>query len=299
VPAISLILLAEMALSRWAHPFRWAAIALFIFFCARYNAFSQLTRNQFDMAKLSEEAVRTNALWVVGTSCTEDPRVSQAVFQRRMLGCGVTIDLAHAVRDLSEKDSGSILIADHRFDPLLYMQPTLEQHPDWKTDLLAATAPTGSTELSGIINGGNGFFLRRLTKPRAISQSCEVRFGSGWYSLEASSQTNWRRWASDRAELSIETPQAAHIRIEGGLDTIPRPNIVTLRIPGQPDRQIGTPGRFSFEVQAAAGSTLLEMISKAPAVQPYPDTRKIAFGAVNFTVTKVGNSPACALVQGK
>lgn len=286
VPVLGMVLGGELHLSQNAarrKRFFVAAVVGLLLFQARFDEFSRVTGNQFDVARLTKEVSKRHPTSLVALDCTWDVRVAQQITKNAAFPCGVVEDGAAAIKSLAEKqEGGTLLLTSHRADPLNSLAGALQAHPDWKSESVISIPPKGSTEPIGIVNGGNGFFLASVTKSISVQKGCAVEFGPGWNVREGAA--DWWRWTDKGGTVTIISSEPEKINLKGLVISATDANALQRRMDGKPVPSIplnrGT--ELNLDIQMDGPPKELEFLSANAGIKMPPDTRTFAMQIRNW-----------------
>ena len=261
-----------------------SGIIVTIFFFS-FPTFHLATRNQFDMDRLVRLANDKKPLRILGSNCTFDAAAAQLVSHNQLFACPTAGgflegEVEGAMAALANKKApASIFIVDHRDDPEWQLRPSLKQYPALRSILLVGIKPIGSTEMIGNINGGNGFFIRQVTKfePGADTLECKASFLTGWHAREASA-SSWWRWSEGSPTLRVVTNQDLILQWQGTLLSMIWPQKVNILVNGKRVSTWDAKPTINFSVPLQAGENVIQLVGQTPGIRSGTDTRILSFG---------------------
>jgi hypothetical protein len=146
--------------------------AICVIFLARYSYFNGVTSNRYDLAAVDDACRSTAAgeLWELGVTWNYD--LAKLYFPEDYSGCTKVqrmdvFDKKTALAYVADGDGPRVVLVTSQIYHLakIFDQETLERfRGKLKFEVLAELSPLGSTEPIGNINGGNGFYLTKISK---------------------------------------------------------------------------------------------------------------------------------------
>lgn len=281
----------------WLAPI--ASTVLITVFYYSFPQFHQVSRNQFDMPRLVQLVHEKKPLKVVCIGCTFDPMSAQLAARGQLFPLGVVEDgpsdglLEQALKMLEKKPSpASIFVVDHRSDPESTLRAT--KHPSLTSSLLVGVKPIGSTEMTGIVNGGNGFFVRQVTKSDAVPEllDCKASLLKGWHSREANA-SGWWRWSEGLSTLMVVTTQDALLTWKGEFLSMKLPQKLDILVNGRQVFTWDAKQAIDISFPLRSGENLIQLKPRTPGIQSGLDPRVLSFGLKNLTLS-VGNKVQAA-----
>lgn len=278
------------------------ATAVLALFCFGFTEFNNASRNRFDIPLLAQLAHDRKPMRILATGCTFDPLAAQAASHDQLFTSPVINDLtedqAEPAFRLMESNNGpaSIFLVNHRADP--YPLKALALHPALRSRLLVGIQPIGSTELVGIVNGGNGFYVREISKGIAgESVPCQATWLEGWYNRESDSKQNdWWRWSRGDSSLRISTGQAFELTFDGGLMQAFGPQTIDVFVNGVLALTLEAKPALDFSVSLAAGDNLVRLKVRQPGIHLGQDPRMLSFAVRNLVLRpQLRDSAVCEL----
>ncbi len=285
------------AFADWLAPI--ASILLIAVFYYSFPQFHQVSRNQFDMPRLVQLVHEKKPLKVVCIGCTFDPMSAQWATRGQMFPLGVVEvgpaddQLEQALKMLEKKPApASIFVVDHRSDPESTLRAT--KHPSLTSSLLVGVNPIGSTEMMGMVNGGNGFFIRQITKSDAVPDlpGCKASLLKGWHSREANAN-GWWRWSEGVPTLMVVTTQDANLTWKGEFLSIKWPQKLDILVNGKLVSTWDAKQAIDISFPLRSGENLIQLKAQTPGVQSGLDPRVLSFGLKNLTLS-LGNKVEAA-----
>ncbi len=281
----------------WVAPI--ASMILIAVFYYSFPQFHQASRNQFDMPRLVQLVHEKKPLKVVCIGCTFDPMSAQWATRGQLFPLGVVEvgpsddQLEEALKMLEKKPApASIFVVDHRSDPESSLRAT--KHPLLTSSLLVGVNPIGSTEMMGIVNGGNGFFIRQVTKSDTAPEvpGCKASLLKGWHSREANA-SGWWRWSEGLPTLMVVTTQDGDLKWKGEFLSIKWPQKVDMLVNGKQVFTWDAKPAIDISLPLHAGENLIQLKAQTPGIQSGLDPRVLSFGLKNLTLS-AGNKVQAA-----
>ncbi len=256
-----------------------------------FPTFHMATRNQFDLDRLVRLANDKKPLRILGSDCTFDAAAAQLVSHNQLFACPTTGgflegEIEGAMAMLANKKApASIFIVDHRDDPEWQLRPSLKKYPTLRSILLVGIKPIGSTEMIGNINGGNGFFIRQVTKfePGADTLECKASFLTGWHARETSA-SGWWRWSEGSPTLRVFTNQDLILQWQGTLLSMIWPQKLNILVNGKQVSTWDAKPTLDFSVPLQAGENVIQLVGQKPGIRSGTDTRFLSFGLLDLVL---------------
>ena len=198
-----------------------------------------------------------------------------------------------ALKMLEKKPApASIFVVDHRGDPESTLRAT--KHPTLTSSLLVGVNPIGSTEMMGMVNGGNGFFVRQVTKSDAATEvlDCKASLLKGWHSREANA-TGWWRWSEGLPTLMVVTTQDGNLTWKGEFLSIKWPQKLDILVNGSQILTWDAKQAIDISFPLRSGENLIQLKAQTPGIQSGLDPRVLSFGLKNLTLS-AGNQVQAA-----
>ena len=148
-----------------------------------------------------------------------------------------------------------------------------------------------------------GWFQLDQLQQRAVADkqphdTCQFSFIKGWYWTENYGQSYWH-WMGSQAELLVTTDHAQDVVLQANMLAVQQPNSIRIDVNGvnqaslniKADRARNNAQRFHVQ----AGENRITLISNNAPVSVGADTRLLALGTENLSVTAAESNRACLL----
>ncbi|MCU0490146.1 MAG: hypothetical protein MUD01_00960 [Chloroflexaceae bacterium] len=138
----------------------------------------------------------------------------------------------------------------------------------------------------------------RLAQEQQPSQGCSVALATGWYWTEQRNQSLWN-WSTQSATLRVQAAAAGEATLSANVLSAALPNTLAVLVNGQEVQQLRLDGEEARSAEVRnimlePGDNTITLLSTNPAAPTETDSRPLALGFENLTLTQAGAGPCVA-----